>query len=83
MTLALMTSVCALWLVVAIHALADVSAHFNPAISLGFAMRGDMSWARATCLRHCSMHCRDQCRLACARIFRHRERSVDLPPAIW
>ena len=47
MTLALMTSVCALWLVVAIHALADVSAHFNPAISLGFAMRGDMSWARA------------------------------------
>ncbi len=46
MTLALMTSVCALWLVIAIHALGDVSAHFNPAVSLAFAMRGDMSWQR-------------------------------------
>ncbi len=47
MHLALMTSVCALWLVVAIHALGDVSAHFNPAVTFAFALRGDMSWKRA------------------------------------
>ncbi len=47
MTVALLTMVAALWLVIAIYALGDISAHFNPAMSFAFALRGDMSWKRA------------------------------------
>ena len=36
-----------LWLVIAIYALRDISAQFNPALTLAFALRGDMSWRRA------------------------------------
>ena len=43
----LLSAVSALWLVVAIYALGDISAHFNPAMTFAFALRGDMSWARA------------------------------------
>ena len=36
-----------LWLVIATYALRDMSAQFNPALTLAFALRGDMSWRRA------------------------------------
>lgn len=46
-TTALLTMCAAMWLVVAIYALGDLSAHFNPAVTFAFALRGDMSWRRA------------------------------------
>jgi glycerol uptake facilitator-like aquaporin len=36
--------VSALWLVVAVYFLGDISAHFNPATTLAFALRRDMDW---------------------------------------
>src|ERR1700684_3706231 len=39
--------VSALWLVVAVFFLGDISAHFNPAMTLAFALRGDMRWVMA------------------------------------
>jgi len=33
-----------LWLVVAVYFLGDISAHFNPAATLAFALRRDMEW---------------------------------------
>lgn len=43
----LLSAISSLWLVIAIYALGDVSAHFNPAMTFAFALRGDMSWRRA------------------------------------
>ena len=37
----------ALWLLLAIFFLGDISAHFNPAMTLAFALRRDMGWAMA------------------------------------
>jgi aquaporin Z len=39
--------VSALWLVVAVYFLGDISAHFNPAQTLAFALRRDMGWVMA------------------------------------
>src|SRR5262249_48611920 len=39
---ALLLLTSAFWLVAAIYALGDVSAHFNPAMNFVFALRGDM-----------------------------------------
>ena len=39
--------VSALWLVAAIYFLGDISAHFNPAMTLAFTLRGDMGWIMA------------------------------------
>jgi aquaporin Z len=39
--------VSALWLVVAVYFLGDISAHFNPATTLAFAIRRDMDWMMA------------------------------------
>jgi MIP family channel proteins len=39
--------VSALWLVVAVYFLGDISAHFNPATTLAFALRRDMGWVMA------------------------------------
>jgi glycerol uptake facilitator-like aquaporin len=39
--------VSALWLVAAVYFLGDISAHFNPATTLAFALRRDMGWAMA------------------------------------
>jgi glycerol uptake facilitator-like aquaporin len=39
--------VSALWLVVAVYFLGDISAHFNPATTLAFALRRDMDWMMA------------------------------------
>jgi glycerol uptake facilitator-like aquaporin len=39
--------ISALWLVVAVYFLGDISAHFNPATTLAFALRGDMGWVMA------------------------------------
>ena len=39
--------VSALWLVVAVYFLGDISAHFNPATTIAFALRGDMGWVMA------------------------------------
>ena len=44
---ALLSLTSALWLVAAIYALGDVSAHFNPAMTFAFALRGDMHWYMA------------------------------------
>ena len=40
--------VSALWLVVAVYFLGDISAHFNPATTLAFALRRDMDWMMAS-----------------------------------
>jgi glycerol uptake facilitator-like aquaporin len=42
-----LSAVSALWLVVAVFFLGDISAHFNPAMTLAFALRRDMGWAMA------------------------------------
>jgi glycerol uptake facilitator-like aquaporin len=44
---ALLSATSALWLVALIYALGDVSAHFNPAMTFAFALRGDMHWYMA------------------------------------
>jgi glycerol uptake facilitator-like aquaporin len=44
---ALLSLTSALWLVAIIYALGDVSAHFNPAMTFAFALRGDMHWYMA------------------------------------
>ncbi len=46
-TVALLTLMAATWLIIAIYAFGDISAHFNPAMTFAFALRGDMSWKRA------------------------------------
>lgn len=40
----ILSAVSALWLVAAVYALGDISAHFNPAMTLAFTLRGDMGW---------------------------------------
>ena len=40
----ILSAVSALWLVAAVYALGDISAHFNPAMTLAFTVRGDMGW---------------------------------------
>ena len=43
----ILSAFSALWLMVAIFFLGDISAHFNPAMTFAFALRGDMGWAMA------------------------------------
>src|SRR5262249_8201132 len=43
----ILSAVSALWLVAAVFALGDISAHFNPAMTFAFALRGDMGWPMA------------------------------------
>jgi glycerol uptake facilitator-like aquaporin len=45
--IALLSATSALWLVAMIYALGDVSAHYNPAMTFAFALRGDMHWYMA------------------------------------
>jgi hypothetical protein len=42
-----LSPVSALWLVVAVYFLGDISAHFNPVTILAFALRRDMNWVMA------------------------------------
>jgi glycerol uptake facilitator-like aquaporin len=44
----ILSTVAALWLVAAVYFLGDISAHFNPAMTLAFTMRGDMGMPMAT-----------------------------------
>lgn len=46
-TVLVLSLVSALWLVVAVYFLGDISAHFNPATTLAFALRRDMGWIMA------------------------------------
>ena len=46
-TVLVLSLVSALWLVVAVYFLGDISAHFNPAATLAFALRRDMDLAMA------------------------------------
>jgi MIP family channel proteins len=46
-TVLVLSVVSALWLVVAVYFLGDISAHFNPATTLAFALRKDMDWPMA------------------------------------
>src|SRR6516165_1814642 len=46
-TVLVLSLVSALWLVVAVYFLGDISAHFNPAMTLAFALRRDMRWVMA------------------------------------
>ena len=39
----ILSTVAALWLVAAVFFLGDISSHFNPAMTLGFCLRGDIS----------------------------------------
>ncbi|MGZ4664149.1 MAG: MIP/aquaporin family protein [Frankiaceae bacterium] len=43
----ILSLVSALWLVAAIYFLGDISAHFNPAMTFAFALRGDLGWLMA------------------------------------
>ncbi len=43
----ILSAFSALWLMVAIFFLGDISAHFNPAMTFAFALRKDMSWSMA------------------------------------
>ena len=47
-TVAVLSAISALWLVVAVYFLGDISAHFNPVTTLAFALRRDMGWPMAT-----------------------------------
>ena len=38
----ILSAVAALWLTAAVYFLGDISSHFNPAMTLGFTLRGDM-----------------------------------------
>lgn len=40
----ILSAVSALWLVAAVYFLGDISAHFNPAMTFAFTLRGDMGW---------------------------------------
>lgn len=42
-----LSAVSGLWLMVAVFFLGDMSAHFDPAVTLAFALRGDMGWIMA------------------------------------
>lgn len=42
-----LSAVSSLWLVAAVYCLGDISAHFNPAMTLAFTLRGDMGWPMA------------------------------------
>jgi glycerol uptake facilitator-like aquaporin len=46
-TVLVLSAVAALWLLVAVYFLGDISAHFNPATTLAFALRRDMGWVMA------------------------------------
>jgi len=46
-TVLVLSLVSALWLVAAVYFLGDISAHFNPAMTLAFALRRDMGWVMA------------------------------------
>jgi glycerol uptake facilitator-like aquaporin len=46
-TVLVLSLVSALWIVVAIYFLGDISAHFNPVVTLAFVLRRDMGWAMA------------------------------------
>jgi glycerol uptake facilitator-like aquaporin len=46
-TVLVLSAVSALWLIVAVYFLGDISAHFNPATTLAFALRRDMGWVMA------------------------------------
>jgi glycerol uptake facilitator-like aquaporin len=46
-TVFVLSLVSALWLVVAVYFLGDISAHFNPVTTLAFALRRDMGWVMA------------------------------------
>jgi aquaporin Z len=46
-TALVLSLVSGLWLVVAVYFLGDISAHFNPAQTLAFALRKDMDWVMA------------------------------------
>lgn len=43
----ILSAFSSLWLLVAIFFLGDISAHFNPAMTFAFALRGDMGWVMA------------------------------------
>jgi glycerol uptake facilitator-like aquaporin len=43
----ILSAIAALWIMVAVYFLGDISAHFNPAMTLAFAIRGDMGKAMA------------------------------------
>lgn len=43
----ILSAVSSLWLVAAVYFLGDISAHFNPATTLAFTLRGDMGWPMA------------------------------------
>jgi glycerol uptake facilitator-like aquaporin len=47
-TVLVLSLVSALWLVAAVYFLGDISAHFNPATTLAFALRRDMGWPMAS-----------------------------------
>jgi glycerol uptake facilitator-like aquaporin len=42
-----LSAVSSLWLVAAVYFLGDISAHFNPAMTFAFVLRGDMGWPMA------------------------------------
>jgi glycerol uptake facilitator-like aquaporin len=47
-TALVLSVVTALWVIVAVYFLGDISAHFNPVVTLAFALRRDMGWGMAS-----------------------------------
>jgi aquaporin Z len=45
----ILSAVAALWLVAAVYFLGDISSHFNPAMTIGFALRGDIGIPMTLC----------------------------------
>lgn len=43
----ILSAISALWLIAAVYFLGEISTHFNPAMTLAFALRGDMGWPMA------------------------------------
>ena len=43
----ILSAISALWLTAAVFFLGGISAHFNPAMTLAFTLRGDMGWGMA------------------------------------
>jgi hypothetical protein len=52
----ILSCVSALFIVAAVYVPGDVSAHFNPATTFAFALRGDMDWPMDR-VHHCSVRC--------------------------
>jgi glycerol uptake facilitator-like aquaporin len=81
-TVLVLSAISALWLVVAVYFLGDISAHFNPAMTLAFALRRDMGWVM-TCVYWLVQFAAAACGSLLARAFfgKAGKLAATMPPA--